>query len=151
MIDHQYIQALSTLNEELPMVLYWKLLKDQGLTQKDLCKALKVGLQPLRLALKKLESYNLVLEVIDGRNRRYYPTDELYNIASKSRRKMVQFKTSLIKKMEAELLNPRIHITKSGERAIEIDIGPSKRNIFIPSDIAASILSYCAEKLGRVK
>jgi DNA-binding transcriptional ArsR family regulator len=145
--DQKYMEVLSLLNEELPMMAFWTLLKNQGLTQKGLLDRLDVGIQPLRLAIKKLINLNLILSVIDGRFRRYYPTDEIYVLANKNRRRIRHFKINLLKKLEEELLNPKIHISKSGERIIEITVDSEKVHIHIPSDLSVSILSYSAEKL----
>jgi len=147
MIDEKYMKALSTLNEEIPMIIFWELLKKKGMTQKELSESFDVKIQPLRLAIRKLVHQNLILSVIDGRFRRYYPTDELYVLASKNRKKLRKFKTSLIRKLGADLLNPRVQIIKSGERVIEIDIGSIRNHIHIPSDITASVLAYIAKKL----
>ncbi len=149
--DQRYMEVLSVLNEELPMMTFWTLLKNQGLTQKGLIDRLRVRVQPLRLAIKKLIGYNLILSVIDGRFRRYYPTDEIYVLVTRNRRRMRQFKASLLKKLEDELLNPRIQITKSGERVIEITIDSRKEHINIPSDLSTSILSHCAERFAGKK
>jgi DNA-binding transcriptional ArsR family regulator len=145
--DQRYMEVLSILNEELPMMTFWTLLKNQGLTQKGLLDYLDVKVQPLRLAIKKLVNLNLILSVIDGRFRRYYPTDEIYVLANRNRRRMRQFKINLLKKLEDELLNPKIHISKSGDRIIEITVDSRKDQIYIPSDLSTSILSYRAEKL----
>jgi predicted transcriptional regulator len=148
--DQKYMEVLSVLNEGLPMRTFLTLLKNQGLTQKGLQDRLHVRVQPLRLAIRKLTGYNLILSVIDGRYRRYYPTDEIYVLVSKNRRRMRQFKINLLKKLEDELLNPKIHITKSGERIIEITVDSRREHIYIPSDLSTSILSHCAEKFeGR--
>lgn len=147
MIDQQYMKALSTINEEMPMAIFWELLKKKGMTQKELSESLDIGLQSLRLAIRKLERLNLILSVIDGRYRRYYPTDELYVLASKNRKKLRQFKVGLLRKLGADLLNPRMRITKGRERVIEIDIGSTKNRIYIPPDITASVLTYFAKKL----
>lgn len=148
--DQRYMEVLSVLNEGLPMMAFWTLLKNQGLTQKGLLDRLHVRVQPLRLAIKKLISLNLILSVIDGRFRRYYPTDEIYVLVSRNRRRMRQFKTNLLKKLEDELLNPRIHISKSGERLVEITVDSRKEQIYIPSDLSTSVLLHCAEKFeGR--
>jgi predicted transcriptional regulator len=143
--EPRFMEVLSILNEELPMLVFWTLLKNQGSTQKALCEILEVKVQPLRLAIKKLEHLNLILSVIDGRYRRYYPTDELYLLANKNRKKTRQFRNGLLKRLEEELLNPKIHISKSGERLIEIDVGSSKEHIFIPSDLSTSVLTHYRE------
>lgn len=149
--DQRYMEVLSILNEELPMMTFWMLLKNQGLTQKGLQDRLGVRVQPLRLALKKLVGLNLILSVIDGRFRRYYPTDEIYVLVSKNRRRMRQYKANLLKKLEDELLNPKIQISKSGERVIEINVDSGREQIYIPPDLSTSILSYCVKKFERIK
>jgi DNA-binding transcriptional ArsR family regulator len=150
--DQRYMEVLSILNEKLPMMTFWTLLRNQGLTQKGLQDRLDVRVQPLRLAIKKLMDLNLILSVIDGRFRRYYPTDEISVLVSKNRRRMRQFKTNLLKKMEGELLNPKIQISRSGERIIEITIDSGREQIYIPTDLSTSILSHCVEKFeGRRK
>ncbi|MCK5547652.1 MAG: winged helix-turn-helix transcriptional regulator [Thermoplasmata archaeon] len=145
-LDPRFVDVLCVLNEELPAAIIWTLLKRPGLTQKGLCSELGTGAPPARYALKKLERLRLVLSVIDGRFRRYYPTDELRKLDNKNRKTLRRFRTNLIGRFHAELLNPRIELSKSRESMIEIDTGSIKNQLYIPSDISASVISYYAEK-----
>lgn len=149
MLESQFMEVLCVLNEDLPRAVFFALIKTPGITQNKLAKSLDAGIQPLRYALRKLGRSDLILSVIDGRFRRYYPTDEIYALDSRNRRKLRQFKAKIMKRLEAELLNPKIFLTKTRVSMIEIDTGTTKMHLHIPSDIFASILSHYAAKIGE--
>ncbi len=151
MIDDQFMEVLCVLNEHLPVTIFWMLLKTPGLSQKELCNSLNEREQPLRSALKKLERSNLILSVVDGRYRRYYPTDELYTLASRNRKSLRQFKANLLKRFDAELLNPRMNLSKRRESVVEVNAGSVKNSLRIPSDLPASVISHYVEKSPRGK
>jgi predicted transcriptional regulator len=142
MVEERFMKVLSILNEHMPMTILWILLKTPGMTQKELRGSLGAGIQPARLAIGKLERSNIVLAVIDGRFRRYYPSGELRELTALNRKKVRQFKALLLRRFDDELLNPKMVLSKSGESLIEISIGQSKNRIQISSDISASVISY---------
>ena len=144
--EKRFMEVLAILNERLPAAIYWTLLRSKGLTQDDLRRHLGLNIQPIRHSLSKLEQLNLILSVIDGRYRRYYPTDELFALSSGNRKKLRQFKTTLMKSLENDMLNPKVRVTKTGDRVIEVEVGLEKSLIRIPSDLSASVLLFNSDR-----
>ncbi|MFQ6107802.1 MAG: winged helix-turn-helix transcriptional regulator [Thermoplasmata archaeon] len=122
-------------------ILFRTLLERQGSTIEDLAETLGGGRSRIRLGLATLERLGMIVPVIDGRYKRYFPTDEVTSIESSNRKRLRQFKRFLMKKLENDRLNPEIHMSRSREAEIQIKIGKTRSQLVIPPEPLANVIA----------
>lgn len=96
---------------------------------------------PVGPCLRKLEKGGLVSSVKDGRHVRYFPTDKIGGIARYERARMKGFQSTLVKRLEAEHLNPQIMDIKGGNLVIKLRALGNDENLIIPHNIVETALA----------
>lgn len=139
------IEAFYWMGNKDVNLLFRSVLERQGSTIEDLTNTLGRGKSKIRADLATLERLGMIVPVIDGRYKRYFPTDEVSSIESKNRKRLRQFKRFLMKKLESDRLNPEIHMSKSREAEIQIRIGKKRSYLMIPSEPLTNVIASVSE------
>ncbi|MFQ5911161.1 MAG: winged helix-turn-helix transcriptional regulator [Thermoplasmata archaeon] len=126
--------------------IFRTVLERQGSTIENLTDALGGGRSKVRAGLATLERLGMIVPVIDGRYKRYFPTDEVSNVESRNRKRLRQFRRFLMKKLESDRLNPEIHMSRSREAEIQIKIGRTRGYLMIPPEPLANVIASVSEE-----
>ncbi len=139
------IEAFYWMGDRDVNLLFRAVLERQGSTIEDLTAALDGGRSKVRAGLATLERLGMVVPVIDGRFKRYFPTDEVSSIESQNRKRLRQFRRFLMKKLESDRLNPEVHMSRSREAEIQIRIGRTRSYLLIPPEPLTNVIASFGE------
>ncbi len=126
-------------------LLFLTILTHQGSTIDELSERLERGRSTIRSNLSNLEKLGLIVPLVDGRFKRYFPTDAVMAIDSKNKKRLRQFKKFLMRKLESDRLNPEVHISRSREAEIQIKIGKTRTYLMIPPEPLATVIASAGE------
>jgi hypothetical protein len=87
----------------------------------------------------------MIVPVIDGRFKRYFPTDSVAAIENESIKRLRQFKRFLMKKLEGDRLNPEVHMSRTREAEIQIRIGKTRSTIAVPPEPLTNVIASFGE------
>lgn len=125
--------------------LFRAVLENQGATIEELAETMEGGRSKVRSALTTLERLGLIVPVVDGRFKRYFPTDEVSNIESENVKRLRQFKRFLMKKLEEDRLNPEVRMSRTREAEIQIRIGRTRSFLYIPPEPLTNVIVSVGE------
>lgn len=137
--DREIISAISLVQSGFGNRLMAVLIENPGLAQGDISNLTGKSDQTCRQYLGLLETHGLVEVVVDGRHRRYYPTERISAIRKASRKRMRSFRTYLLKRLEEERLEPEIHLTTTRAAEILVKIGRERDVFRVPDEISVII------------
>jgi predicted transcriptional regulator len=139
------IEAFYWMGNRDVNLIFRTVLEHQGCTIQDLMDALDGGRSKIRSALATLEKLGMIVHVIDGRFKRYFPTDKVSAIEGENRKRLRQFKRFLMKKLESDRLNPEVHMSSTREAEIQIRIGRTRSNLAIPPEPLTNVITSFGE------
>lgn len=139
------IEAFYWMGDRDVNLLFRAVLERQGSTIEDLTAALDGGRSKARSGLATLERLGMIVPVVDGRFKRYFPTDEVSSIESQNRKRLRQFKRFLMKKLEGDRLSPEVHMSRSREAEIHVMIGGRRTSLKIPPEPLTSVITSFGE------
>jgi predicted transcriptional regulator len=139
------IEAFYWMGNRGVNLIFRTVLENQGCTIQDLTEAMDGGRSKIRSGLATLEKLGMIVPVVDGRFKRYFPTDEVSTIESENRKRLRQFKRFLMKKLVSDRLNPEVHMSRSREAEIQIRIGKTRTNLTIPPEPLTNVITSFGE------
>ncbi len=131
---------ISLLNDYRCGPLYNIIKESPGHDSKDLG-VLTDNKYSVATCLKKLEETGLVSAVKDGRHIRYFPTKKISEIAKYERSRVKGFQTILLKRLEAEHLNPEIKDMKGGNLVIILRALGESEKLELPHNVVETALA----------
>jgi len=134
LVREELVPLFVLLNEEktyLSLRLVWR---NPGLTLRELAQRAKMEAGVLRMRLRNLDRRRLVSIVVDGKFRRYFPQDAILTLNGSTRKEVRRFRRLLLMRLKADRLQPRIHLTRTRESQVEIQIGSLREVLRLPSE-----------------
>ncbi|MFQ6060623.1 MAG: winged helix-turn-helix transcriptional regulator [Thermoplasmata archaeon] len=136
------VKILEVVNRDRIGLTFLAIVENQGSTQADVARALGVSTQSARSYIATLEDVGLVTTIVDGKHRRYFPTEKLKRMEKSMRKRVRSFRNFLVKKLKDDRLNPSIDLSRRREAEITISVSKKKGKIRIPDEpFTSSILS----------
>jgi DNA-binding MarR family transcriptional regulator len=144
------VDILEAVNRDRIGLTFLSIIENQGMTQRDIAKVLGTSTQSVRSYISTLERLDLITTIVDGRHRRYFPSDKLKRLEKTMRKRIRNFRRFLLKKLEEDRLNPSIDLSIRREAEITIRISKRRESIKIPEEpFTSSVISLAGgEKLS---
>jgi DNA-binding MarR family transcriptional regulator len=136
------VAILEAVNRDRIGLTFLSIVENQGSTQGDIAKIMNVSTQSVRGYIALLEDLGLVITIVDGRHRRYFPSDKLKRMEKSMRKRMRNFRKFLLKKLTEDRLNPTVDLSRRREAEISIRVSKKKGNFKIPEEpFTSSVIS----------
>lgn len=91
-----------------------------GLSQRELAKTLGASDQAIQRLVRRMETFDLVSRLTDGRFVRYFPSDGLKKTKEGNYHREKEFCKNIVKRLESEGLSPEVIRQTESELLIEI-------------------------------
>ncbi len=136
------VAILEALNRDKIGLTYLSIVENPGTTQAEIAEVLGISTQSARGYIYTLEDLGLITTIVDGRHKRYFPSDKLKKMESSMRKRTRNFRRFLLRKLTEDRLNPSIDLSRRREAEITIRVSDRKGNIKIPEEpITSSVIS----------
>lgn len=140
--EGEMVDILEAVNRDRIGLTFLSIVENQGSTQRDIAKFLGTSTQSVRNYISTLEGLGLITTIVDGRHRRYFPSDKLKNMEKSMRKRIRNFRRFLLKKLTEDKLNPSVDLSRRREAEITIRVSKRKENIKIPEEpFTSSVIS----------
>jgi len=133
-LDARDLSVLSTLHGLGGWPILAATLARPGLTLRQLADATGLGLGAARVQTRRLSGSGLLVVVVDGRYRRFYPGPEVSRLDRESRRKLRAFRTTLLRRLERDRLGPTTRLSRGREAELELHVGDRTHRLRLPAD-----------------
>ncbi len=130
MIAVEDIPIFELLNTPKAKSIYLKIIEQEGISQKEICKELGMKHQAVIWYTSKLEDTGLISSLEDGKFKRYYPTDLLSRWTDINNKRLRRYKDSILKRLEEDRLKPVVLRSTEEKLVVRISTG-SKRSVLI--------------------
>jgi predicted transcriptional regulator len=141
MIAMEDIPILEILNTDKPKAIYLAILEKKGISQKEICETIGLKHQAVIWYAKKLESLGLISSLEDGKFRRYYPTELLFQRKEENTKRLKIFKDEILKRLHKQRLSPTILRSTEEKIVVRIARGASKAVLTININPFITVLS----------
>jgi DNA-binding MarR family transcriptional regulator len=136
------ISILEAVNRDRVGLTFLSIVENQGSTQGEISKAMGISTQSVRGYISMLEQLGLIITIVDGRHKRYFPSDKLKKMEKDMRKRIRNFRKFLLKKLAEDRLNPSIDLSRRREAEITIRVSKKKGSFKIPEDpFSSSVVS----------
>lgn len=132
LIEDEDVAVLALLSTDRARLVFLHTQQKPGETQKELYGALRISHQSVRWYASKLEELGMISSVEDGKYKRYYPTNLIFDRAS--RRRVKYFRENILNRLKKDGLDPEIIKSIDRELVVRITAGNKKSILRIPSD-----------------
>lgn len=139
LLEIEDVPLLALLNVERARAVFLQTQRKPGETQKELYKSLGIGHQAVRWYASKLEELGMICSVEDGKYKRYYSTNLIFDRASRRRAKY--YREKILMRLKEDGLEPSIIRLTDRELVIQLKTGARKSILRIPSDPFIAVLS----------
>jgi DNA-binding transcriptional ArsR family regulator len=140
LLEDEDIGMLALLNDAGSRDIYFHILDEPGLSQKDLTSKLGVRHQVVMWHAGRLEKGGLIEMVADGRYRRYYPTDRLNIREDAGRKRLKHFREELIRRLKRDGVDPEVVRTTAGGIHFRVTSGTKRRSFRVPTQPYRTVL-----------
>lgn len=123
LVKDESLDILALLNEPKTRKAYNLILRNPGIKQKDICIELNVTHQALSRYILKLDQKGLITIFVEGRNRRYFPTELYKTLERLSRARIRYFKERILRKFKSDGLKPHVIRASEKELWIQLNVG----------------------------
>ncbi|MFQ6127594.1 MAG: winged helix-turn-helix transcriptional regulator [Thermoplasmata archaeon] len=120
LIDPTYSELLGLLNNETAKELFLLILMRPGLSQRELAKTLDLSDQSVQRLVGRMEDYDLISRLTDGKFVRYFSSDGLKKAKDRNYRREREFRKDILRKLKSDGLKPRIIRQSDSELLVEI-------------------------------
>ena len=131
MIRYTDIGTLALLNTHSIKFVFSLIIRNPGITQKELSSLSKSVYQTIISHTNRMEKADLIYSIKDGIYKRYYPTEEIKELEDYYKKVEKRFESNLINKMRKDGIKPKIISKRKGKGNIEINSGLKTENIKI--------------------
>ena len=136
------VEIMEAVNRDKVGMTFLSIVENQGSTQGEIAKAMGVSTQSVRGYISLLERLGLIVTIVDGRHRRYFPSGKLKNMEKTMRKRIRNFRKFLLKKLGEDRLNPSIDLSGRREAEIIIRVSRKKGSFKIPEEpFTSSVVS----------
>jgi DNA-binding MarR family transcriptional regulator len=136
------VAILEAVNRDRVGLTFLSIAENQGSMQSDIAKVMGVSTQSVRGYISVLERLGLIITIVDGRQKRYFPSNKLKRMEKSMRKRMRNFRKFLLKKLTEDRLNPTIDLSRRREAEITIMVSKKKGNFKIPEEpFTSSVVS----------
>ncbi|TET91117.1 MAG: winged helix-turn-helix transcriptional regulator [Methanomassiliicoccales archaeon] len=140
--EGEAVSLLEAVNRDRIGMTFLVILENQGSTQSEIAEILGLSTQSVRGYIATLERVELITTIVDGKHKRYFPSDKLKKMEKSMRKRIRTFRRFLIKKLEKDRLNPSIDLSRRREAEITIHVSKRKSKIRIPDEpFTSSVIS----------
>ncbi len=140
--EGEMISILEAMNKDRIGLTFLSIVENQGSTQGDISKIMGISTQSVRGYISALENLGLVTTIVDGRHKRYFPSDKLKTMEKTMRKRIRNFRKYLMKKLAEDKLNPSVDLSRRREVEISIHVSSRKATIKIPEEpLTSSVIS----------
>jgi len=141
LVPGEYCDPLIVINGNMERRIMAFVLKKSGSTQSEIMKRVGESQQNVQSHLKKLEKYDLVKVLKDGRFRRYYPGSVIQELEKAVQRKSKNFKADFFERLKKGGIEPSIRSFSKTGMIVETSVGSEHSAMIIPFTPISSILS----------
>ena len=141
MISTKDIPILEILNTDKAKAIYLAILEKKGISQKEICEMIGLKHQAVIWYTKKLESLGLISSLEDGKFRRYYPTELLFQKKEENSKRIKIFKDEIIKRFHKQRLSPTILRSTQEKIVVRIARGGSRAVLTLNMNPFLTVLS----------
>jgi predicted transcriptional regulator len=128
MIALEDIPLFELLNTPKAKSIYLKIMEQEGISQKNVCRELRMKHQAVIWYTSKLEDIGLISSLEDGKFKRYYPTDLLSRWTDINLKRLRSYRDSVLKRLEEDRLKPVVIRSTEEKLVVRISMG-SKRDL----------------------
>lgn len=140
--EGEAVSLLEAVNRDRIGLTFLTILENQGTSQSEIAESLGMSTQSVRGYIATLEGVGLITTIIDGKHKRYFPSDKLKKMEKSMRKRIRTFRRFLLKKLEEDRLNPSIDLSRRREAEITIRVSRRKSKIKIPEEpFTSSVIS----------
>jgi predicted transcriptional regulator len=140
--EGETVLVLEAVNRDRIGLTFLAIVENQGATQSDISETLGISTQSVRAYIATLDRVGLITTIVDGRHKRYFPSDKLKRMEKSMRKRIRNFRKFLMKKLKDDRLNPKIDLSRRRESEITIRVSKKKSKIKIPDEpFTSSIVS----------
>jgi DNA-binding MarR family transcriptional regulator len=140
LVDPSESELLVLLNNDTAKDLFLTILHSPGLTQRELAKAIGISDQSVQRLVRRMESHDIISRTTDGRYVRYFPSDGLKKAKDRNYRREKEFIKKLLRRLEADGLQPRVLRQSNAETKVEIQRSRSKAVLDLSADPFSTVL-----------
>jgi DNA-binding MarR family transcriptional regulator len=115
LVDPEDSELLELLNHETAKGLLLLILTRPGLSQRELANILRLSDQSVQRLVKRMELFDLISRVTDGRYVRFFASDGLKKAKDRNYKREKEFRRDVLRKLENDGLEPSI-IRQSGSK-----------------------------------
>jgi len=140
-IDPGHVKVIYFLQKEKTRMILALLFEKGGLAQKEIREALGINNQTLIWYTSRLEEYDLLSTLEDGRYKRYYPTNRLIEMSDKNQDRIKAFRQDILEKLALDGVSPKVLRSTGRELHVEVRSGAGRRVMTLHTNPFATILS----------
>ena len=141
-LDPEEVAVLAALAHAISGQAFAIALTTPGLTAEEL--AGRLGRKSARRPLRALVAASLVVPVVDGRYRRYYPGPAVSTLEKNAGRRMRDFRRRLLRRLEGDRLAPQVRTAPGDVLEVDVVFGDERATMRLPMG------SLLATRLGGV-
>jgi DNA-binding MarR family transcriptional regulator len=120
MIDVHDVEIFAALNHERATPILRSILTNSGIKQKDLYEKVQLNQRTVVRHTSELEKAGLIESILDGKFKRYYPTDLIKKMETDYKKRAAKFRRSLLKLLKKDGVNPKV--VRSTDKALHVKI-----------------------------
>jgi len=140
--EGEMVAIFEAINRDKVGLAFLSILENHGSTQGEISELIGISTQSVRAYISTLERLGLIITIVDGRHKRYFPSDKLKRTEKSMRKRIRNFRRFLLKKLTEDRLNPSIDLSRRREAEITIKVSNKKGNIKIPEEpLTSSVIS----------
>ena len=140
-ISRDNINIYISLSNDINLGVFRYIYIYPGRTTDDMVHSLSINKSTLLTSISELKRSGLIINIRDGRKKRYFPTDKFDDFNKNIRIKWTAFRDGLMQKLIEERLFPNIKHASPDETSIEIIIAGKPVYIAMKTDYRRLIFS----------
>ncbi len=149
LVPREHCDLLIILNGRMERSIMSFIVRTKGCTQSDVIEKVGEPQQNIQSHLKKLEKYEIVMVLKDGRYRRYYPGPILDELDKIVQRRGKNFRADFLEKIKKGGIDLKVQLFSRTRMIVELSSGRERSAMVIPFTPVASILSSRAKSRER--